>query len=1637
MLETCIDLIACEKCLKDSLGKYKYIGQVDLSRDDLDKLSQLMAVKLKADIANSIEFFREYTPACTAFFLVGQGIWNYREGDYWSSVSTSLGVNIDSPLQLQLGRIFLQFIDAQGLQTISIPGSYRYVTPILLHGGVPQNSLPLLFQRVVRVLIEKNICTPAEIEVEIEHFRELEEKKQVIQKSIQESKQMESNIQSEIRKLQHLRGLNTKAGELQRKLQQWDDWEDLPDDCEQHYIGLLEELRKIQDRKKNLIEREQVWKRLVSSWCRKEEEISDLFNKANQVKERERWLAEQEKILARLYKEVGHSREALVGQTAKLWSAGWKDEYGEILENIDWELLQYKLYQYEKIQQRYRLVVWEGFLLVSLVYYSSGKSQEAEAEYVRQQMIFRQELAAVGNEFSYNKAGGDFPGLSFQETGAQSLVDKFRTVNQKLDEVKEERERVQHDLQVMLGGLPLWADSLAIPLDSSDNLLNELFILRQLYHQYSQLCSSQVQLQARIRQEADSNAKTLQELARKLELQHSTLPPTRLVAELELKLDKTREKRYLAEESEKSLQARISTELKELEGAERFTKQEIETLEARLLKLGGGNLAQGINEVKARRAAQNDWQDIVQQINEQISFISGLTFSLDENLIAHMLEQKSQELLIQKRQTDELYRELNWLEMFTGIDEPIYRFLLYGGEWAMDWVSAASSLYLRAISLGETIFDAEETLPVRIREGFADWWQDNYSESGFSASPHSSGEEYYTTPLIILDPDSGKISLNIGIQRFHLDRLPRNITGQIYDDNEKLLQKIELKTYYCNNKSTLVETVPVNMVLLSPVPSYQVYLHLDEQVKQEWVINGIGEEDALIVFNESGKRIPLDELGRQRIWLLLDPDWQLVPNISVLEETELRWANRVYILRLIDLTDIAVGGLELVNQYGEQFFYPFQDNTPFLVGGEKYPSIYCEDLPVYRQAPETLCCPEQDMSSYAMADWELVVKRGYRHSVAYYSSKLNQLPSDSISVVNNYIQIKLSHPALLGAQPQGRYDLQLRGPGWERYSFSIVAIPNLDFGFEPGCCWPATSSSEIKLTFFVPEHATMDVYTPAQIVDREDEVYEIVIAQEENQITGELHLQYEEEYDDIPLTIAIPKIRWRLQGLDEEEYTAWQGKMQELWIGELHSSPDLCLEIELPPGLGSYAELGLDTGQMVPGTRTRNDTLKFKLLNFIDSLHDGESLHIFTLKIYDRGRKIRDEGKLFSVRCRWEVVNIEACLNNHQGQDLLKINWEEKGEACDRVLYLWRVEQPWISPYKWQIADRARHLVINLTDVGVSNGPYLLHFDTEDPWEQYTEPYFPADAINTSPIMVDNGELYLDDLQVSWPGSKRAVISGNLINNTGNCRVRVLLLGVVSDTLVYWQNSVNMVGEDRFTVKLGGMPAAVGSGKKRWLVKRTVCRETARWLVIIVEGQPCYCKFYLLPSVAPLELSLDKLVELSSRVGDQLRLKFKSSYNKYQVNFVLDAADTQKLITAWCNRNSDEPYGIKVEPGYLEVYGKSREIRLQLKNGVICIDPKCRGSGQLLPGIQEWYRDHPFCKKYKYNITQVEGELYWLWDFRRLVEEYYHKYNRDGLILLGQGQEEQVVDLSGNLHKLVHLLGEQEKALFSIIKGGQ
>ena len=73
------------------------------------------------------------------------------------------------------------------------------------------------------------------------------------------------------------------------------------------------------------------------------------------------------------------------------------------------------------------------------------------------------------------------------------------------------------------------------------------------------------------------------------------------------------------------------------------------------------------------------------EINEQINFIPELTFHWKKTYC--VCWRKSQELYIQKRQTDDNTRSLIVRYVYRN-RRTLYRFFTYGGEWAKDWVSA-------------------------------------------------------------------------------------------------------------------------------------------------------------------------------------------------------------------------------------------------------------------------------------------------------------------------------------------------------------------------------------------------------------------------------------------------------------------------------------------------------------------------------------------------------------------------------------------------------------------------------------------------------------------------------------------------------------------------------------------------------------------------------------------------------------------------------------------------------------------------------------------------------------------------------------------------------------------------------------
>jgi RNA polymerase primary sigma factor len=120
-------------------------------------LSQEWAKEFSARVANFIESYgatkalghiKEKYASCLAIYLVTKGVYGYQEGNYWSSVSADIGMNVLTAQQ-QLGPFFEQFLQNHSLPIFPGLGGRRYVDIILLHGGIPNYSLTDFFTHIL------------------------------------------------------------------------------------------------------------------------------------------------------------------------------------------------------------------------------------------------------------------------------------------------------------------------------------------------------------------------------------------------------------------------------------------------------------------------------------------------------------------------------------------------------------------------------------------------------------------------------------------------------------------------------------------------------------------------------------------------------------------------------------------------------------------------------------------------------------------------------------------------------------------------------------------------------------------------------------------------------------------------------------------------------------------------------------------------------------------------------------------------------------------------------------------------------------------------------------------------------------------------------------------------------------------------------------------------------------------------------------------------------------------------------------------------------------------------------------------------------------------------------------------------
>ena len=124
-----------------------FLGQIPMSEKELERAEAVVLEVLRGDPVHGPDFLAERAPTHFALFLVWQGIRGYRDGDYWTAIHEATGI-ADRQLEARWGRDFLEFLDRLNLPSAIDVGGYKYVTSILLHGGIPDSCLPEYFREV-------------------------------------------------------------------------------------------------------------------------------------------------------------------------------------------------------------------------------------------------------------------------------------------------------------------------------------------------------------------------------------------------------------------------------------------------------------------------------------------------------------------------------------------------------------------------------------------------------------------------------------------------------------------------------------------------------------------------------------------------------------------------------------------------------------------------------------------------------------------------------------------------------------------------------------------------------------------------------------------------------------------------------------------------------------------------------------------------------------------------------------------------------------------------------------------------------------------------------------------------------------------------------------------------------------------------------------------------------------------------------------------------------------------------------------------------------------------------------------------------------------------------------------------------
>ena len=708
--------------------------------------------------------------------------------------------------------------------------------------------------------------------------------------------------------------------------------------------------------------------------------------------------------------------------------------------------------------------------------------------------------------------------------------------------------------------------------------------------------------------------------------------------------------------------------------------QELALYKSKLVRLGMGNLEDGIAELSEQREMLRKIDLLRSQIpgdaDKLITYIPLSRRYKDEKKLERRL------ISIRKRKKEnEEYLKIFKDPLYTQ-NESTRIFILQGGEKAIQLIYD-SLLFVDGLQKNET--DWTIALPNRIKRSMRRWWL----QKGKNLLEKSREEKvwerletdgiYTRKPVIKFDPIHKEFRVVLPQQPVREKaEATFSVQGESGQKQTISLPLILEKDFYL--------TEAAELKLERPEPRYSLRFSCGDTIRN-WEINGIGLDGFYMLFNLQGELIKDNQLPKDGVYLIAPAGSHVDPAEAVKETLPGLWSNYEY--RLLELRDNPA----IIVQFEEDVsIFKSQDQLqPVLLSREVINGLTVEGALAYQERlPDLL---------FSLKNPKEIQFYGLRIDT---SSEIVYQPLNELDFVidrDNVVHLPLEE---MIDKKYGLFKITLTKRSDTIWTEQCAVVPHLELDFDRSAYAVQDSSrSSGRLNFhskykceFIPNHsAEAAKQLSSNVVEFDTSL---------NEILGCLVFPLKQRLA-VEISVEVPGICWRETG------SSWKREIDEIWHEDLGD-----IEVKIPSVISKPIALTLEKEKQVLSSPVVRGIAKFSLPRFSDTLLESSSpIQEIVLNCDDHGIP---PSILLRVRTCWQTAKVSLTQSLQGDSRHFVIEWEDLGRATDRVARLWPLNMPENEPFEKAIPDGANSLSLSVPVKILPSGRYRLQLIAIDPW---------------------------------------------------------------------------------------------------------------------------------------------------------------------------------------------------------------------------------------------------------------------------------------------------------------------------------